>query len=131
MSVVDILLDETIVVKGTIEMNSLNKQILTPLEVLLEESRDGDIEANLRASSALSVENLQSIKQEGLPHSLAVPVHDPSSREQRRDRPRSISKKLQDFFKYNKSKDPLGKVRDTLLVIEWWMQPSCFTCSFT
>lgn len=98
-------------------MNSLNKRGLTPLEVLLEESRDGDIEATLRASGAVSVENLQSLQQEGLPHSWAVPVQDPSSREQRRDRPRSISKKLQDFFKYNKSKDPPGKVRDTLLVI--------------
>ncbi|PHT60625.1 hypothetical protein CQW23_02988 [Capsicum baccatum] len=86
-------------------------------KVLLEESRDGDIEATLRASGAVSVENLQSLQQEGLPHSWAVPVQDPSSREQRRDRPRSISKKLQDFFKYNKSKDPPGKVRDTLLVI--------------
>ncbi|KAM3266081.1 hypothetical protein P3L10_003075 [Capsicum annuum] len=115
--VADILLDETVVAKGTIEMNSLNKRGLTPLEVLLEESRDGDIEATLRASGAVSVENLQSLQQEGLPHSWAVPVQDPSSREQRRDRPRSISKKLQDFFKYNKSKDPPGKVRDTLLVI--------------
>ncbi|PHT60617.1 hypothetical protein CQW23_02980 [Capsicum baccatum] len=115
--VVDILLDETVVAKGTIEMNSLNKRGLTPLEVLLEESRDGDIEETLRASGAVSVENLQSLQQEGLPHSWAVPVQDPSSREQRRDRPRSISKKLQDFFKYNKSKDPPGKVRDTLLVI--------------
>lgn len=111
------MLDETVVAKGTIEMNSLNKRGLTPLEVLLEESRDGDIEATLRASGAVSVENLQSLQQEGLPHSWAVPVQDPSSREQRRDRPRSISKKLQDFFKYNKSKDPPGKVRDTLLVI--------------
>ncbi|KAM3323118.1 ankyrin repeat-containing protein BDA1 [Capsicum chacoense] len=115
--VVDILLNETVVAKGTIEMNSLNKRGLTPLEVLLEESRDGDIEEALRATGAVSVENLQSLQQEGLPHSWAVPVQDPSSREQRRDRPRSISKKLQDFFKYNKSKDPPGKVRDTLLVI--------------
>ncbi|MCE3050067.1 hypothetical protein HAX54_046427 [Datura stramonium] len=108
--VVDLLLDEKVVAKGTIEMNSLNKKGLTPLEVLLE-SGDGDIEATLR----------QSLQQEGLAQSYVVPVQDPSneqsSREQRRDQPRSRTKKLQDFFKYNKTKDPPGKVRDTLLVI--------------
>ncbi|XP_049387421.1 uncharacterized protein LOC125851699 [Solanum stenotomum] len=110
--VVDMLLDENVVSKGTIEVNSLNKKGLTPLEVLLEESGDRDIEEILRASGAVSAENLQV---------LVVPVQDPSneqsSREQRRDQPRSNSKKLQDFFKYNKTKDYPGKVRDTLLVI--------------
>ncbi|KAK6804290.1 hypothetical protein RDI58_002074 [Solanum bulbocastanum] len=120
--VVDILLDENVVSKGTIEMNSLNKGGLTPLEVLLKESGDRDIEEILRTSGAVSAEPLQSSQQEGLPQSWVVPVQDPSneqsSREQTRDDwPRSNSKKLQDFFKYNKTKDPPGKVRDTLLVI--------------
>ncbi|XP_060219018.1 ankyrin repeat-containing protein BDA1-like [Lycium barbarum] len=119
--VVDLLLDENAVSKGTTEVNSLNKRGLTPLEVLFKESGDRDIEEILRASGAVSVENLQSLQQEALPQSLVVSVQDPSdeqsSREQRRDRPRSHSKKLKDFFKYNKTKDPPGKVRDTLLVI--------------
>uniref|UniRef100_M1D2V7 Ankyrin repeat-containing protein n=2 Tax=Solanum tuberosum TaxID=4113 RepID=M1D2V7_SOLTU len=42
--VVDMLLNENVVSKGTIEVNSLNKKGLTPLEVLLEESEDTDIE---------------------------------------------------------------------------------------
>ncbi|XP_060169184.1 ankyrin repeat-containing protein BDA1-like [Lycium barbarum] len=119
--VVDLLLNENVVATGTIEMNSLNKAGLTPLEVLLKESGDRDIEEILGASGAVSVENLQSSQQEALPQSCVVPVQGPSneqpSREQRRDRCQSHSKKLQDFFKYNKTKDPPGKVRDTLLVI--------------
>lgn len=119
--VVDMLLGENVVSKGTIEVNSLNKKGLTPLEVLLEESEDTDIEEILRASGALSAENLQSLQQQVLPQSWVVPFQDPSneqsSREQRKDLPRSRAKKLQDFFKYNKSKDCPGKVRDTLLVI--------------
>lgn len=116
--VVDMLLGENVVSKGTIEVNSLNKKGLTPLEVLLEESEDTDIEEILRASGALSAENLQSLQQQVLPQSWVVPFQDPSneqsSREQRKDLPRSRAKKLQDFFKYNKSKDCPGKVRDTL-----------------
>ncbi|KAK4379504.1 hypothetical protein RND71_001366 [Anisodus tanguticus] len=118
LNVVDLVLDENVVAKGTVEVNSLNKRGLTPLELLFKESGDRDIEEILRASGAVSVENLQ---QEALPQSWVVPVQDPSneqsSREQRGGRPRSRSKKLQDFFKYNKTIDPPGKVRDTLLVI--------------
>lgn len=113
--VVDLLLDENVVAKGAIEMNPLNKRGLRPLEVLLEESGDGDIEEILRASGAVTVEDLQSLQQEALPQSWVVPVQDPSNEQS--SRPRSYSKKLQDFFKYNKTKDCPGKVRDTLLVI--------------
>ncbi|XP_009592906.1 ankyrin repeat-containing protein BDA1-like [Nicotiana tomentosiformis] len=119
--VVDLLLDENIVAKGITEVNSLNKGGLTPLELLLKECGDGDIEEILRASGAVSVENLQSSQQETSPQSWVVSVQDSSneqsSREHRRDRPRSRSKKLQDYFKYNKTKDSPGKARDTLLVI--------------
>ncbi|KAH0766148.1 hypothetical protein KY285_002019 [Solanum tuberosum] len=122
IQVVDLLLDENFVAKGTIDVNSLNKGGLTPLEVLLKESGDRDIEEILRTSGAVSAEHSQTSQQEGLPQSWVVPVQDPSneqsSREQTRDDgPRSNSKKLQDFFKYNKTKDCPGKVRDTLLVI--------------
>ncbi|KAM3323124.1 ankyrin repeat-containing protein BDA1 isoform X1 [Capsicum chacoense] len=119
--VVDLLLDENVVAKGTIEISSLNKRGLTPLEVLLEESGDRDIEEILRASGAVTAKNLQSLQQEALPQScvvqVQVPSNEQSSGELRREGPRSRSRKLQDFFKYNKTKDPPGKVRDTLLVI--------------
>ncbi|OIT07813.1 ankyrin repeat-containing protein [Nicotiana attenuata] len=118
--VVDLLLDENVVPKGTIEVNSLNKGGLTPLDVLLKESGDRDIEEILRACGAVSVENMQTSQQEASPQSW-VAVQDPSnvqsSREHRRDQPQSRSKKLQDYFKHNKTKDSPGKVRDTLLVI--------------
>ncbi|KAH0766147.1 hypothetical protein KY285_002018 [Solanum tuberosum] len=123
LAVVDMLLDENVVCKGTIEVNSLNKKGLTPLEVLLEESGDRDIEEILRASGALSAENLQV---------SVVPVQDQqSSREQTRDDgPRSNVKKLQDFFKYNKTKDPPGKVRDTLLVIAILIATATYQAGF-
>ncbi|KAH0726307.1 hypothetical protein KY290_002135 [Solanum tuberosum] len=122
IQVVDLLLDENFVAKGTIDVNSLNKGGLTPLEVLLKESGDRDIEEILRTSGAVSAEDLQTSQQEGLPQSWVVPVQDPSNEQSsieqtRDDGPRSNSKKLQDFFKYNKTKDCPGKVRDTLLVI--------------
>ncbi|KAG5627106.1 hypothetical protein H5410_012324 [Solanum commersonii] len=119
ISVVDILLDENVVCKGTIEVNSLNKKGLTPLE----ECGDRDIEEILRASGALSAENLQV---------LVVPVQDQqSSREQTRDDgPRSNLKKLHDFFKYNKTKDPPGKVRDTLLVIAILIATATYQAGF-
>ncbi|PHT60629.1 hypothetical protein CQW23_02992 [Capsicum baccatum] len=111
-------IDETVVAKGTIEMNSLNKRGLTPLEVLLEESRDRDIEEALRATGAVSVENLQSLQQEGLPYSWAVPVQDPSSREQRRDRPRSISKKFRNSSSTIKAKILQENVKSMVLMID-------------
>ncbi|KAJ8565542.1 hypothetical protein K7X08_008118 [Anisodus acutangulus] len=73
--VVDLWLDENVVGKG--EVNSLNKRGLTPLEVLLKESGDNDIEEILRASGAVSVENLQPLQQEALPQSWVFPVQDP------------------------------------------------------
>lgn len=59
----------------------MNKKGLRPLEVLLEESGDGDIEEILRASGAVSAENFQSSQREGFPHSWVVPVQDPESEE--------------------------------------------------
>ncbi|CAN4125977.1 unnamed protein product [Withania somnifera] len=119
--VVDLLLEENVFAKVTIEMNSLNKRGLRPLEVLLEASGDRDIEEILRAFGTVSVEDFQSSQREALPQSWAVRIQDPSheqsSREQRWDKPRSCSKKFQDYLKYNKIKDPPGKVRDTLLVV--------------
>ncbi|KAJ8573406.1 hypothetical protein K7X08_009917 [Anisodus acutangulus] len=118
--VVDLLLDENVVFNGTIEVNSLNKRGLTPLEVLFKESGDSDIEEILRASGAVSVENLQSSQGEALHQSWVVSVQESSNEQSSREqtsRCQSRSKKLQDFFKYNKTKDPPGKVRDTLLVI--------------
>ena len=45
------------------------------------------------------------------------PSNEQSRSEQTRDQPCSIVKKLHDFSKYNKTKDCLGKLRDTILVI--------------
>ncbi|XP_015164467.1 ankyrin repeat-containing protein At2g01680-like [Solanum tuberosum] len=121
--VVNMLLDENVVCKGTIEMNSLNKKGLTPLEVLLEECGDRDIEEILRASGALSAENLQV---------LVVPVQDPSneqsSREQRRDQRRSNFNKY--FFGFNKTRDCPGKVSDTILVIAILIATATFQAGF-
>ncbi|KAL0411793.1 UNVERIFIED_CONTAM: hypothetical protein Slati_3769000 [Sesamum latifolium] len=86
--VVDLLVDKNFGYKGKLEMNPLNKNGLTPLDVLRSEGGDSEIEEML---------------------SLA--------QEQQTNRRKSASKKLQDYFKYDKIKDSPTKVRNTLLVI--------------
>ncbi|KAK4738497.1 hypothetical protein R3W88_002194 [Solanum pinnatisectum] len=121
--VVDMLLGENAVSKGTIEVNSLNKKGLN----------------TFGASGALSAENLQVLvvpvqdpSNEQSSQVLVVPVQDQqSSREQTRDDgPRSNVKKLQDFFRYNKTKDCPGKVRDTILVIAILIATATYQAGF-
>ncbi|KAH0766144.1 hypothetical protein KY285_002015 [Solanum tuberosum] len=91
-TVVDMLLDENVVCKGTIEVNSLNKK--------------------------------------GLNYTFGVQDQQFSREQTRDDGPRSNVKKLQDFFKYNKTKDPPGKVRDTLLVIAILIATATYQAGF-
>ncbi|KAL2478312.1 Ankyrin repeat family protein [Forsythia ovata] len=112
--VVELVLDENFVNKGRLEMNSLNKRDLTPLGVLVSEGGDCEIEEMLRLAGASQVENMH-LGQQAM---QTVRMHqDASANELRRERPRKPSKKLQDYFKYDKTKDSPSKVRNTLLVI--------------
>ncbi|KAL3830930.1 hypothetical protein ACJIZ3_019732 [Penstemon smallii] len=115
--VFDLLLDEKFASKDKLEMNSLNKLGLTPLDVLVSEGGDSEIEEMLRLYGALGVEEMNSFPS---PH-LVVVSHESSpmntGQEPTRERSKCASKKLQDYFKYDKIKDSPTKVRNTLLVI--------------
>ncbi|KAL6557304.1 hypothetical protein OROMI_017654 [Orobanche minor] len=123
--VVDLLLDEHFGYKYKLEVNALNRKGLTPLDVLISEGGDPDIEEMLRLSGSITNQETRPFPQ--TPQNSAVAHGDPpdSNRsEQERTghtrhhhRPKSASKKLRDYFKYDITRDSPGKARDTLLVI--------------
>ncbi|XP_023772777.1 ankyrin repeat-containing protein BDA1 [Lactuca sativa] len=107
--VVDFLLNEQATIKGKIELNSLNKRGLTPLDMLLmfqSEAGDREIEDILIKSGGLKSENLQSPTYTHIERS--------NHTDTRHENPRS---NLSDYFKYNNLKDSPNMVRNTLLVI--------------
>ncbi|KAL0373522.1 UNVERIFIED_CONTAM: hypothetical protein Sradi_3267900 [Sesamum radiatum] len=119
--VVDLLLDKNFGYKGKLEMNPLNKNGLTPLDVLRSEGGDSEIEEMLSLGGAMAAESLMhSFRMSGtenLVNSSQVPLQNQSAEEQQRNCRKSASKKLKDYFKYDKIKDSPTKVRSTLLVI--------------
>ncbi|CAA2983205.1 ankyrin repeat-containing BDA1-like [Olea europaea subsp. europaea] len=112
-----LMLDENFVTKGMLEVNSLNKRGLTPLDVLISERGDFEIEEMLRLAGASGVENTNSGQWATQSDNRNVSTHEPSESEVGRERPRKPSKKLRDFFNYDKTIDTPNKVRHTLLVI--------------
>ncbi|CAA2983207.1 ankyrin repeat-containing BDA1-like [Olea europaea subsp. europaea] len=114
---IELMLDENFVTKGLLEVNSLNKRGLTPLDVLLSEGGDCEIEEMLRLAGASGVEHTNSGQQTTRSDTMNVSTNEPSESEIGRERPRKPSKILQDYFKYDKTKDSPSKVRHTLLVV--------------
>lgn len=111
--VVDFLLNEEVISKEKIELNSLNKSGLTPLGMLLmfqSEAGDREIEEILVQAGALKAGNLQS---PAYTHEERPNHPDTITREN----PISPARKLLNYFKYNTLKDSPSKVRNTLLVI--------------
>ncbi|KAI3826833.1 hypothetical protein L1987_00891 [Smallanthus sonchifolius] len=111
--VLDFILNGLVISKEKMELNSLNKNGLTPLDTLLmfqSESGDREIVEILIQTGALKAENLQSRAdtQGERPNDHHTRPH---------EHPRSPAKKMLDYFKYNKLNDSPGKVRNTLLVI--------------
>lgn len=100
------MLDKNVGYKGEIEVNTLNKKGLTPLDVLL--SQGGDDDHEIRELLILA----------GATTSL---VHPPSQnqrvQERRRDPPESTYEKFRAFFKYDRLKESPSEARNTLLVI--------------
>ncbi|KAI3683169.1 hypothetical protein L1987_83669 [Smallanthus sonchifolius] len=95
------------------ELSSLNKSGLTPLDMLQmfqSEAGDREIEEILIKTGALKAVNLQSpaFTQQERPNHHHTRPH---------ERPRSPAKKLLDYFKYNNLNDSPSMVRSTLLVI--------------
>lgn len=99
-----LLLDEKFALRGKLEVNSSNKRGLKPLDVLASAGGDCEIEEMLKLIGATRVDEADS--------------HDLPENQSRRERiSKRPSKRLQDFFKYDKIKDSPTKVRNTLLVI--------------
>ncbi|CAA3013090.1 ankyrin repeat-containing protein BDA1-like isoform X2 [Olea europaea var. sylvestris] len=107
--VVELMLDENFVRKGLLEVNSLNKMDRTPLDVLLSEGGDDEIEEMLCLAGA-------SVQQTTQTENGIVPTHDPND-ELRRERPRKPYEKLQEYFKFDKAKETPSEVRSVLLVV--------------
>ncbi|CAH1441066.1 unnamed protein product [Lactuca virosa] len=109
--VVNFLLNEQVISTETIELNSLNNDGLTPLDMLRRfqsEDADDDIEECLVQAGALKSENLQNPQEE----------ERPNLRNTTRENPPSPARQLlDDFFKYNHVRDSPTEVRNALLMI--------------
>ncbi|KAL0309083.1 UNVERIFIED_CONTAM: hypothetical protein Sradi_5850600 [Sesamum radiatum] len=101
--VVDLLLDKNFGYKVKLEMNLLNKNGLTPLEVLRSEGGDSEIEEMLSLGGATAAETLthsfRLSAMENLVNSSQIPSQNQSVQEQQTSRCKSTSEKLQDYFK--------------------------------
>ncbi|KAL7083406.1 hypothetical protein ACP275_14G159700 [Erythranthe tilingii] len=96
--------------KGKLEMIFLNKNGLTPLDVLISQGGDCEIEDILCLYGATRVQETNPF--------LEIPIENPrDERNTGRGRPKSASKKLQEYFKYDKIKESPSDARNTLLVI--------------
>ncbi|KAI3697257.1 hypothetical protein L6452_30142 [Arctium lappa] len=108
--VVDFLINGQVISKEKMELNSLNRIGLTPLDMLLmfqSEAGDREIEEILVRSGSLKAENLQYVAstQEEIRPNHPCENH------------RSPAGNLFEYFKYNNLKDSPSLVRNTLLVI--------------
>ncbi|KAL7125955.1 hypothetical protein ABFS83_14G151800 [Erythranthe nasuta] len=105
---IDLLTDKSFGFKGELEVNSLNEKGLTPLDVLLSRGSDSEIEEILSLYGATRAQETNPF--------LEIQIETPRG-ERNTGRPKSESKKLQDYFKYDKTKESASKARNTLLVI--------------
>ncbi|KAK9058265.1 hypothetical protein SSX86_023105 [Deinandra increscens subsp. villosa] len=110
--VLDFLLNGLVISKEKMEMNSINKNGLTPLDILLmfqtDSGGDREIVEILIQTRSLTAENL---------HSPADTQPQRPNHDTTQGQHRSPAKKMLDYFKYNNLNDSPSKVRNTLLVI--------------
>lgn len=115
--VVDFMLDKNVFREGGVEVNSLNKRGYTPIDSLLCEGGDREIEEMLKAAGARRAADLQSSQNGALSDNLVVTTQSPSPFQPRRQRAQSPSEKLLNYFKFDKLRDSPNEVRNTLLVL--------------
>lgn len=89
------------------------------MDVLLSLGGDSEIEEMLREAGGVRAEDLRTSQQAALSHSHSVHVitENPTTEQSRGNLPQSLSKQLQNYFKYDKLKDSPGELRHTLLVL--------------
>ena len=118
---IDLVLNEHNMTKGTMEVNSLNKMDLSPLDVLLQfqsEAGDREIEDILRQAGAMRAKDLPPLSVQVLDAQDLVDMNGNALDEQLgTNHAQSPAKQLLEYFKYNNVIDSPSKVRNTLLVI--------------
>lgn len=117
VQVIDLLMDKNLGYKGKLEVNSLNKKGLTPLDVLLSEGGDSEIEEMLTLAGAIRVEETNPSLHRREVSISQDPPPERTGQDPQRGRSKSASQRLQDYFKYDKIKETPSKARNTLLVI--------------
>nr|XP_027113411.1 ankyrin repeat-containing protein BDA1-like isoform X1 [Coffea arabica] len=115
--VIDFMLDKNVFHEGRVEVNSLNKRGYTPIDSLLSEGGDREIEDMLKAAGARAAADLQSPQNGALSDNLVVTTQSPSPFQSRRVRAQAPSEKLLHYFKFDKRRDSPNEVRNTLLVL--------------
>ncbi|XP_027109617.1 ankyrin repeat-containing protein BDA1-like isoform X1 [Coffea arabica] len=115
--VIDFMLDKNVFHEGRVEVNSLNKRGFTPIDSLLSEGGDREIEEMLKAAGARMAADLQSPQNGASSDNLVVTTQSPSPFQSRRVRAQSPSAKLLNYFKFDKLRDSPNEVRNTLLVL--------------
>lgn len=118
---IDLVLNEHNVTKGTMEVNSLNKMALLPLDVLLQfqsEAGDREIEDILRQAGATRAKDLPSLSVQ-VPDTQDLDDTNGNALDEQLGtiRAQSPAEQLLEYFKYNNVKDFPSEVRNTLLVI--------------
>ncbi|KZV54444.1 ankyrin repeat-containing protein-like [Dorcoceras hygrometricum] len=116
--VFDLLLDENFGYEDIVdEINSLNKNGLTPLDVLLSnDTCDREVEAMVRASGGKTLEETLS-QQNSMAASNNPSPNQPQQQQISQPFRQSPSDKLLEYFKFNKLNASPSKVRATLLVL--------------
>ncbi|KAM7508867.1 hypothetical protein LguiA_019320 [Lonicera macranthoides] len=122
LAVIDLVLNEYTAAKGMMELNSLNKRSLTPLDILtLFQSEAGyrEIEEIIRQEGGKMAEELHSSSLQVIVTQDQVDTtsNDTSNEESRTNHRRSPAEQLLEYFKYNNVMDSPSKICTTLLVI--------------
>ncbi|CAI9765131.1 unnamed protein product [Fraxinus pennsylvanica] len=99
--VVELVLDENFVNKGKLELNSLNKRGLAPIDALLSEGGGCEIEQMRSLAGASGVEDMHLDQQAMQTENRTIATQDASAHGLRGERPPKPSKKLQEYFKYD------------------------------
>ncbi|CAL5445284.1 unnamed protein product [Camellia sinensis] len=118
--VVDLLLGELSVTRAVMEVNSLNKNSLTALDVLLifqSEAGDREIEDVLVQAGAKRARDLHTSALALTSQNQGVTTNPSNGPLMPIERTRSPARQLLEYFKYNKIRDSPSEARNAMLVI--------------
>ncbi|KAM7508863.1 hypothetical protein LguiA_019316 [Lonicera macranthoides] len=117
--VIDYVLNKRVDKVG-VDVNSLNKRALTPLDVLLlfqSEAGDREIEDILRQAGAVKAEDLHSLPEVVISEERIKSTNNQTNEQPPMNHARSRATQLLEYFQYDHIKDSQGEVRNILLVV--------------